>query len=99
MVPAAVMSLSHTNVRYSMSNKYPQPTTQPGTDSYPLFTSLRRMDSKRKGLRVNFAFFQQKHLPIGRVNQTVATVEELSDLSKAGAMDGIPPLVINCKCI
>ena len=34
MVPAALMSLNHTNDRYSMSSQYPQPTTHhPGTDS------------------------------------------------------------------
>ena len=100
MVPAALKSLNHTNDRYSMSNQYLQPTTyQPRTDSYPVFSSLRRMDSQRKGLRVSFAFFQRNYLPDGRVNETVATVEELSDLWKPGAMDGIPPLVMNCICI
>ena len=100
MVPAALMSLNHTNHRYSMSNKYPQPTThQPRTDSYPVFSSLRTMRSKRKELRVFFAFFQRKNLPNGRVNETVATDEDLNDLWKPGAMDGNPPFVINCNCI
>ena len=57
------------------------------------------MDSQRKGLRVSFAFFQRNYLPDGRVNETVATVEELSDLWKPGAMDGIPPFVMNCNRI
>ena len=83
MVPSALMSLSHSNDRYSMSNQYPQRTThQPRTDSCPVFSSLRTMDSKRKGLRVSFTFFQRNYLPDGRVNETVATVEELSDLWK-----------------
>ena len=100
MVPAALMSLNDSNDRYSMSNQYPQPTThQHRTDSYPVFSSLRRMHRKRKGLRVSFAFFQRSYLPDGRVNETVATVEELSDLWKAGAMDGTPPFVMNCICI
>ena len=100
MVPAALMSLNHTNDRYSMSNQNPQPTThQPRTDSYPVFSSLPRMDCQRKGLRVSFAFFQRKYLPCGRVNKTVVTVEELSDLWKPGAMVGIPPFVMNCICI
>ena len=100
MVPAALMSLNLTNDRSSMSNQYPQPTThQPRTDSYPLFSSLRRMVSQRNGLRVSFAFFQRNYLPDGRVNETVATVEELSDLWKPGAMDGVPPFVMNCNCI
>ena len=99
MVPAALMSLNHTNERYSMSNKYPQPTTRPArTDSYPVFSSLRKMDSKRKGLRVSFAFFQLNYLPDGRMNETVATVEELSFYWKPGAVDGIPPFVVNCNC-
>ena len=81
MVPAALMSLYHTNNRYSMSNQYPLPTThQSRSDSNPVFSSLRTMDSKRKGLRVSFAFFQRNYLPDGRVNETVATVEELSDM-------------------
>ena len=100
MTPAAPMSLNHTNHTYSMSNQYPQPTTnQPRTSPYPVFSSLRTMDSKRKGLRVSLAFFQRNYLPDGRVNETVATVEELSDIWKPGAMDGIPPFVMNCNCI
>ena len=59
MVPAALMSLSHTNDTYSIFNQYPQPKNQqPRADSYPVFSSLRTMNSKRKGLRVSFAFFQ-----------------------------------------
>ena len=81
MVPAALMSLNQTNDRYSLSNQYPQATThQPRTNSYPVFSSLRRMDSQRKELRISFAFFQRNYLPDGRVNELVATVEELSDL-------------------
>ena len=100
MVPAALMSLSHTNDTYSMLNQYPQPTTQqPKTDSYPVFSSSRTMNSKRKGLRVSFAFFQRNYLPDGRMNGTVAKVEELSDFWKPGAMDGTPPFVMNCNCI
>ena len=100
MVPAALKSLNHNNDIYSMSNQYPQPTTHPARiNSYPVFSSLRRIDSQRKGLSVSFAFFQKNYLPDGRVNETVATVEELSDLWKPGTMDGIPPFLMNCNCI
>ena len=100
MVPAALMSLSHTNDIYSTFNQYPQPTTQqPRADSHPLFSSLRTMNSRRKGLRVSFAFFQRNYLPDGRMNETVAKVEELSDLWKPGAIDGTPPFVMNCNSI
>ena len=100
MVPAACMSLYHTNDTCSMFNQYPQPTTQqPRTDSYPVFSSMRTMDSKRKELRVSFAFFQKNYLPDGQVNETIATVEELGDLWQPGALDGIPPFVMNCNCI
>ena len=100
MSPAALRSLNHINDRYSVSNQYPQPTThQSRTDSYPLFSSLRTMHSKMKGLPVSFAFFQRNYLPDGRINETVATVEELSDLWKPEAIDGIPPFVMNCTCI
>ena len=63
-----------------------------------LHCALRTMDSKRKGLSVSFGFFQKNYLPDGRVNETVATVEDLSDLWKPGAMDGIPPFVMTCSC-
>ena len=100
MVPAALMSLSHTNYTYSTFNQYPQPTTQqPTADSYPLFSSLRTMKSKSKGLRVSFAFFQRNYLANGRMNETVAKVEELSDLWKPGPIDGTPLFVMNCNCI
>ena len=100
MVPAALMSLSHANDTYSTFNQYPQPTTQqPRADSYPLFSSLRTMNSKSNGLRVSFAFFQRNYIADGRMNETVAKVEELSDLWKPGAMDGTPPFVMNCNCI
>ena len=100
MGPAALMSLSHTNDTYSVFNQYPQPTTQqPRADSCPVFSSLRAMNSKRKNLRVSFAFFQTNYLPDGRMNEAVAKVEELSDLWKPGAMDGTPPFVMNCNCI
>ena len=100
MNPAAFKSLNHTNDRDSMSNQYPQRTThRPRTDFYPVFSSLRTMDSKRKGLHVSFAFFQEKYLPDGRVKERVATVEELSGLWKPGVMNGVPPFVMNCCCI
>ena len=47
MVPAALMSLKHTNDRNSMSNQYPQPTThQHRKDSYQVLSSLRRWTVK-----------------------------------------------------
>ena len=99
MVPAAFMSLDHTNDSYSKSNQYPQPIThQLRTDSYPLFSSLRMMDSKRKGLRVSFAFFQRNYLPDRRVNETLSTLRELRVLWIPEAMDGFPPFVMNCNC-
>ena len=64
LVPAALLSLCHTNHTYSLFNQYPQPTTQqPSADSYPVFSSLRTIYSKRKELRVSFAFFQRNYLP------------------------------------
>ena len=99
-VPAALMSVSHTNDTYATFNQYPQPTTQqPQADSYLLFSPLRTMNCKSRGLRVSFAFFQRNYLADGRMNETVAKVEELSDLWKPGAMDGTPPFVMNCNCI
>ena len=69
VVQAAVMSLKHTDDRYSMTNQYPQPSThQPKTDSYPVFFSLGTMDSKRKELRVIFCILSKK-LPTERTSE------------------------------
>ena len=57
------------------------------------------MDSKRKGLRVSFAFFQKNYLPQRWVKETDATVEELSGLQEPGPMDGVPLFVMACSCI
>ena len=60
MVLAALMSLDHTKDRYSISNQYRQPTThQPRTDSNSMSSSLRTIESKRKGLRVRFELFRR----------------------------------------
>ena len=100
MVPAALMSFNHLNDAYSMFNQLPQLTAQqPRTDSYPVFSPLRAMDSKKKGLRVSFALIQRNYLPDGRKNETVAKVKGLTDLWKPGAMDGTPPFVMNSNCI
>ena len=67
-VPAALMSLSHTNDTYSMFNQYSQPTIQqPRADSFPVLSSLRTMNSKRKGLRVSFAFSERIYF-FGRID-------------------------------
>ena len=100
MVPAALMPLNHTNDRHSMSNQYPQPTTHQSRKKLLLvFSSLRTMDSKSKGLRVSFALFQRNYRPDGGVNETFATLEELSDLWKLGATDGSPLFAKDCSCI
>ena len=46
----------------------------------------------------DFAFFQRNYLSDGRVNETVATVKDLSDILKPAAMDAIPPFVMYCIC-
>ena len=54
----------------------------------------------RRLLKNSFHSIHKKnYLPDGRVNETVATVEELSDLWEPGAMDGMPPFVMNCTSI
>ena len=60
---------------------------------------LPPMDNKRTGLRVSFAFFQREYLLDGRLNKSIATIEDLSDLSKAGDTDGVPPFLMKRSCI
>ena len=68
MLPAALMSLSRTNDTHSTLNQYPQLTTEePRADSHPLFFSLQTMNSKSKGVRVSFAFFQRNYLLVSIV--------------------------------
>ena len=73
--PAPIKSLNHTTDGDFMSNQYPQTTNhRPGTDSYPVFASVRTMESKKKGLRISLALFRRNYLPEGRVNETHATI-------------------------
>ena len=85
---AALKSVNGTDDGDCTFNQYPKTTScQHRLDLYPVISSRRRMDKKRKGFRVSFTKIQKNYLPDGRVNVTVATVEELSDLWKLGAMD------------
>ena len=100
METVALMTFNHTTSRGPISKQYPQKTTeQPGASLSPVFSSFQPKDSKRKELRVSLALFQKNYLPDGCVNETVATVEELHDLWNTGAMDEVPPFLMNCSCI
>ena len=60
IVPAAPMSLNHTNDGYSMSNMYPQPTTHPPrTDSYPVFLHCEGCTVKRRDCASALHFFKE----------------------------------------
>ena len=99
MVAAALMSLNHTNDTYSMFNQYPQPTTQQlRRDPIRCSHHCEQWTVKGRDCESGLHSFKEIFLPDGRVNETVATVKELSDLWKPGAMDGIPPFVMNCSC-
>ena len=67
--PTANMSLNHTTDGDSMSIQYAQTTThQRRTDLYPMSSSSRLMNSKKKWLRVNLPFFSKKWLT-GRTSE------------------------------
>ena len=53
----------------------------------------------KKGTARQLCILSKKLLTGGRVNETVVTVEDLSDLWKPGAMDGIASFLMNCNCI
>ena len=95
------MPLNHTSDTYSIFSQYPQITTnqQSRTDSSPVFSSLRTMDTERRDCASALHSFKKNYSQDGRVKESVATVEEFSDFWKPGAMDGVPPFVMNCNCI
>ena len=95
MDPAAPISLHHTPHGDPISHQYPQTAThQQRKDLCPMFSSLQPMDREKKGLHVSLAVFQENYFPHGRVNGSFATVED----RKSGAMDGVPPIVLNYSC-
>ena len=60
VVPAAGLTLKHTNDRYSMSNQYHQPTIhQPRTDSNPVFFHCERWTVKGKDCASAWHFFKE----------------------------------------
>ena len=98
MDAAALMSLNHIHDSVSLSNQYPQTTTQqPRTDLYTVIFLLVTMDNKRKIAR-QLCILSKNCPPDGRVKGTIATVEDLNDLWKPAAMDGVPQFVISCSC-
>ena len=102
MDPTALLTPNHTPDRNSMTTYFAQPSTQPPkTDVYPLVYPLGPLDGRRKGLRVSFAFFPKNQLPAAKLIEAVATVEQLSDRWKLGAMIGVLPFVMNCyrRCL
>ena len=96
----ALMSFNHTTDRDSTSNQYPQTTThQTKADSYPVFSSLWSKNGTWMTLYVNCAVFLRNISPDGRVNGTIAKVEELSDPWQPGTMYKVPPFVMNSSWI
>ena len=80
MDPVALKSPKHTNDMDSMSIS----TLKQQFNSYPIFCALRTMNSTREGVHVSLAFSRKNYLTDRQVKETVATVEELSDLWKPG---------------
>ena len=75
--PAALVSFSLANVLDSLPNQYPQRANhQPRTGFYPVFSSLRPMDSKKKRLCVSFALFQRNYIRDGKLNITVVGLKK-----------------------
>ena len=98
MDPADPMSLNHTLRRDFTSNQDPQTKRhKPRTDFIRCSLHCERWTVK-KGLRINFAFFQRKNLPDGLGNKPFATIEELNGVCKPGAMHGVQPFVTICSC-
>ena len=56
------------------------------------------MEFRKKGLRVSIALFKKSYLLAGRLNEMVATFENLDDYWKPGEIYGVPPFVKNCNC-
>ena len=65
--------------------------------TFPIFSSLRNPNSKRKGLRLKFSFLETSIFPDGSAIESVTATEEPSELWKPGALDGEPFYKMNCQ--
>ena len=72
---------------------------EPKLNLFPLFSCLRKPNSRRKGLKVLFAFTQQDILPNGCVCESATAVEAPSDYWKPGVLDNSPIYKLNCNII
>ena len=69
MAPAALISLNHTNDRYSMSNQYPQPTThQPRTELISGVLFLAKDGHSKEGIARRLCILSTK-LPTRRTSE------------------------------
>ena len=63
--------------------------------AFPIFSSLRSVNAKRKGLKVKFSFIQKTISPDGQVSESITASEEPGEAWKPGALDDEPIFILN----
>ena len=96
--PTTPITLNNTKGTDRMVIEYEQASSHgPRLDLHPLFSSIRKPNSRRKGLKVRFGFTQSNILPNGCSCESATEVEAPSDYWKPGAMDNSPIYKLNCN--
>ena len=71
----------------------------PKPNAFPIFSCIKRPESRKKKLRVSFSFFETTIFPDGRTTQSAAATEERGELWMSDSLDNSPIYVMNCQTI
>ena len=74
-------------------------TFAPKLNAFPIFSCIKRPESRKKKLRVSFSFFETTIFPDGRTAQSAAATEERGELWRSDSLDNSPIYVMNCQTI
>ena len=74
-------------------------TFAPKPNAFLIFSCIKRLESRKKKLRVSFSFFETTIFPDGRTTQSAAATEERRDLWRSEPLDNSPIYVMNCQTI
>ena len=74
-------------------------TFAPKPNAFPVFSCIKRPESRKKKLRVSLSFFETAIFPDGRTTQSAAATEERVELWRSDSLDNSPIYVINCQTI
>ena len=74
-------------------------TFAPKPNAFPIFSCIKRPESRKKKLRVSFSYFETTIFADGRTTQSAAATEVRGELWRSDSLHNSPIYVMNCQSI